>query len=83
MQRGDLETAREKLDDLRSGRSWWCLPGFAEAEVALVVDALGPALDRVAIARQLAIWEAMRMAKLPKGFSRIWEPTSFPVEQST
>lgn len=82
--RGDLETARAKLDDLRNGRSWWCLPGFAEAEVASVVDALGPALDRgdrAAIARQLAAWEAMRMAKLPKGFARIWEPTPFPVEQ--
>lgn len=82
--RGDLETARAKLDDLRNGRSLWCIPGFAEAEVAAVVDGLGPALDkgdRLAIARQLANWEEARMAKLPKGFARIWEPTPFPVEQ--
>lgn len=82
--RGDLETARARLDDLRNGRSLWCIPGFAEAEVASVVDGLGPALDkgdRLAIARQLAAWEAMRIAKLPKGFARIWEPTPFPVEK--
>ncbi|WP_146203994.1 hypothetical protein [Aminobacter sp. AP02] len=82
--RGDLETARAKLDDLRHGRSLWCIPGFAEAEVASVVEPLGPLLDkgdRAGIARQLASWEAMRIAKLPKGFARIWEPTPFPVEQ--
>lgn len=82
--RGDLDTARAKLDDLRNGRSLWCIPGFAEAEVASVVDALGPLLDkgdRAGIARQLAAWEAMRIARLPKGFARIWEPTPFPVEK--
>lgn len=81
--RGDLKTAQAKLDDLRNGRSYWCMPGFAETEVASVVDGLGPALDRgdrAGIARQLAAWEAMRIAKLPKGFAKIWQPTPFPVE---
>lgn len=84
--RGDLEAARAKLDDLRNGRSLWCIPGFAEAEIASVVEPLGPLLDRgdrAGIARQLAAWETMRIAKLPKGFARIWEPTPFPVEQVT
>ncbi|PWK63562.1 hypothetical protein [Aminobacter sp. AP02] len=84
--RGDLNTARAKLDDLRHGRSLWCMPGFAEAEVASVVEPLGPLLDkgdRAGIAQQLAAWEAMRIAKLPKGFARIWEPTPFPVEAGT
>lgn len=83
--RGDLETARAKLDDLRHGRSLWCIPGFAEAEVASVVEPLGPLLDRgdrAGIARQLAAWEAMRIAMLPKGFAKIWQPTPFPVEQA-
>jgi hypothetical protein len=61
------------------------MPGFAEKEVASVVDALGPLLDaddRAGMARQLAEWEAMRIAQLPKGMAKIWEPTPFPVEAS-
>ncbi|GLS30521.1 hypothetical protein SAMN04488498_103166 [Mesorhizobium albiziae] len=83
--RGDLAAARAKLDDLRNRRSLWCIPGFAEKEVSSVVDALGPLLDagdRAGIARQLAEWEAMRIAKLPKGMAKIWEPTPFPVEEN-
>jgi hypothetical protein len=83
--RGDLAAARQNLDDLRNGRSLWCMPGFAEKEVASVVDALGPLLDaddRAGMARQLAEWEAMRIAQLPKGMAKIWEPTPFPVEAS-
>jgi hypothetical protein len=81
--RGDLATAPRNLDDLRHGRSAWCMPGFAEKEVASVVDTLGPLLDaddRAGMARQLAEWEAMRIAQLPKGMVKIWEPTPFPVE---
>lgn len=80
--RGDLVTARRNLDDLRSGRSWWCQSPW-ERHVASVVDVLGPLLDaddRPGIARQLTAWEEMRMAKLPKGMAKIWQRTPFPVE---
>lgn len=79
--RGDLDAARHDLARLRNGTTLWSQYPYVNA-TRMVVDALGPLLDAddiPGIVRQLAEWEAIRIAK-NKGFEKIWKPTPFPLE---